>query len=112
MQTPQKGTATGTMAAGTPVQVRHAAQTEKLAAFLLHHHHLHADGKLASGQFFVDLKGNRQVAEHLGISHEDLERGYETLSKEQVIKRHGEYRVEILNKARLSEIASKSKQQA
>jgi hypothetical protein len=112
MQTPQKGTVIGTNAGTLPGQFRHAAQTERLAAFLLHHHHLTTGDKLGPGQFTVELKGNRQVAEHLGISHEDLEQGYEMLSKQQLIKRHGEYRVEILNRARLSEIASKAKQKA
>jgi hypothetical protein len=109
MQTPQKATATGTVAARSPDQVRRVAQTEQLAAFLLHHYHLNADDKMGSGQFSVEVKGNRQVAEHLGISHDDLERSYETLSKDNVIKRHGEYRIEILNKARLTELASKAK---
>jgi hypothetical protein len=109
MQAPQKVPGFGTVAAKSPASVRTTAHAEKLASFLLHHHHLNAGTKTGANQFSVDVKGNRNVAEHLQISHDELESAYEELLREKAIRRHGEYRVEILDKARLTQLGSNAK---
>ena len=110
MQTPHKAANLAPTAMKTHSPERPNAKIEKLAAFIQHHHHLKEASKSADNHSIVELRGNKHVAEHLHISVAELEHGYETLSKDQVIKRHGEYRIEILNKAQLAELAKHAKQ--
>ena len=109
MQSTQKA-ATHTPTAGkTAVAEVSAAKIQKLAAHIEHHHHHKEGSKPGDASYFVELKGNKHVSEHLGISIVELEQCYMVLSKDLVVKRHGEHRVEILNKSRLAEIAKHAK---
>ena len=108
MATPQKAESHTPAAVKTAATGQSHAHIEKLAAFIQHHYHI-KDASKAADAHVVELKGNKHVAEHLGISVAELERGFEALTKDQAIKRHGEYRVEIINKSRLAEIAKRAK---
>lgn len=109
MSTPQKSPAPVSNHGQPSNGTKHQEHVEKLAAFIQHHHNK-GDGKAIDGRHFIEVKGNdKHVAEHLGISTHDLELSYATLAKEGLVKRHGESRVEILNKARLSDLAKRAR---
>ena len=111
MNTSHKTAAVSTSLGKSPAHNSPSTATQELAAFIKHHHHLNSKAldKHSQAHAFVDVKGNKHVAEHLGISEETLELSYEALAKELAIKRHGENRVEIVNATRLAAIAKGEK---
>ena len=109
MQTHEKSAKQASHQGQKPVQASHAANADKLAAFIQHHHHKDAP-KPIDGRHFVELNGDdRHVAEHLGMKPADLEHCYGVLTKDLVVKRHGVHRIEILNSGKLAEMAIRAK---
>lgn len=109
MQTHQKASKHEPNQGQKPTQPSHPVIAEKLAAFIQLHHHKET-AKSTDGRHFVELKGDdKHVAEHLGITTGDLELSYGALTKDLVVKRHGAHRIEILNSAKLAEMAKRSK---
>lgn len=108
MSTPQKTPAPTSNHNKSATHPKHLGHVEKLAAFI-QHHHLKGDAKSIDGRYFVDVKhDNKHVASHLGMSVQELEASYATLTKDGLIKRHGEHRIEILHKIHLLELSKRA----
>ena len=82
---------------------------EKLAALIQHRlYHTETLGT-ADGRLVVQLNRDNRVADQLCISVDELERSYEALARELIVKRLRGYRVEILNDSQLAAIAKGAK---
>ncbi len=78
----------------------------RLATFLAHLNYANGQDRAQGDGSFIDVKHtDAEVARYLVMSMPALEQGYAELTRQGVVRRHGPYRIEILNRSRLSELA-------
>ncbi|HVZ05997.1 helix-turn-helix domain-containing protein [Hyphomicrobium sp.] len=84
---------------------RYVPHLGKLATFIEHHGHINDSGRNQDHNIIEVRRTDAEIAFHLGISMEALDRCFSELVRQNVIRLRSANQIEILNNARLAEIA-------
>ena len=87
-----------------PTHSKYALHIARLAAFLQHHEHLNPHAREKANVIEV-RRSDAEIAFHLGISMVALEQCFSELLRQNIIRLRGAFQIEILNSARLSDLA-------
>jgi hypothetical protein len=105
MQTPENIANPLSFVGKEPRKSRYTPHLAKLAAFIEHHRYLGAD-RDGRKDIIEVRRTDADIAFHLGISMAALEQCFAELIRQNVIRLRSAYQIEILSKARLSELAN------